>query len=334
MKRVLRLSARWLDLRLAPLYVRRAVEPNTLLAFVFHALCQDEREGRDGLVHPRYAVSVSFLARFVAYFVEEGYTFVTPGAVAEGLPEGGRYALLTFDDGYTGVLDALPVLARYDVPAACYVCTAPIHSGEAFWWDVLYRERSRQGYTPAAIDAEIRAYARRPPAAVRSGLIGAFGVDALRPRGRVDRPLTPGALRRLAADPLMTIGNHTRDHAALRHRTPAERQAQILGAQSDLMALLGYAPATFAYPDGVFSEDVAAEVGRLGMTTAFTVEPRINRLPLDGPALLTLGRFSPRSGEDPIRQARLFRSGAGLMNGYLALGRRWRRHFPKPGEAG
>src|SRR6185436_19033795 len=54
-----------------------------------------------------------------------------------------RSVLVTFDDGYRGVLDhALPILERYAIPAAVFVSAAPVLEGRHFWFDTLCR---RQG---------------------------------------------------------------------------------------------------------------------------------------------------------------------------------------------
>lgn len=322
MKRFLRQSAAWLDDRLAPVYLRFIREEAGVPAFVFHALYRDDAV--PGRVHPRYAAPVAFLERFLTCMIDAGYRFITLRELEAGA-EGERQAVLTFDDGYAGIREALPVLARLGIPAVCFVSTAYVGSGDAFWWDVVYRERSRQGMAPAAIEAELRGLAALPPEVLRERLAARFGAAALRPEGDEDRPLSPDELIALARTPGIEIGNHTRDHVVLRFRTPDERREQILGAQADLKRWLGAAPGAFAYPDGAFTRAVAADVAALGFSAAFTVEPRKIHRPVRGEDRFLLGRFSPRPPDDPARACRRFRAGTGLMRAYLSLGRTWHR---------
>ena len=51
-----------------------------------------------------------------------------------------RSVVVTFDDGYRGVLDhALPILERYGIPAAVFVAASPVLNGQHFWFDAMCR---------------------------------------------------------------------------------------------------------------------------------------------------------------------------------------------------
>ena len=49
-----------------------------------------------------------------------------------------RPVLITFDDGYRSVLTkGAPILQQYGLPAAVFVCTGPIETRRALWFDAV-----------------------------------------------------------------------------------------------------------------------------------------------------------------------------------------------------
>ena len=56
--------------------------------------------------------------------VSERFEVIAPSQVGAALARSGRYAAITFDDGYRDFLEeALPVLAAHEAPAALFVCS-------------------------------------------------------------------------------------------------------------------------------------------------------------------------------------------------------------------
>ena len=76
-------------------------------------------------------------------------------------------------------------------------------------------------------------------------------------------------LRELAADPLVTIGNHGHAHAHMAWMDPAAQRADIEKAAERFRAELGRAPELFAYPYGEISLALRQGVAELGFTAAF-----------------------------------------------------------------
>jgi peptidoglycan/xylan/chitin deacetylase (PgdA/CDA1 family) len=57
--------------------------------------------------------------------------------------------VVTFDDGYVNnLVNAKPLLERYDVPAAVFVAGGPSDEGLEFWWDELERLLLAPGVLP------------------------------------------------------------------------------------------------------------------------------------------------------------------------------------------
>jgi peptidoglycan/xylan/chitin deacetylase (PgdA/CDA1 family) len=97
------------------------------------------------------------LQRLVGALREEGPPRRLPGLETmadvcrgESLPR--RSVVLTFDDGYAdNLLNARPLLERYEVPATVYVTTGSVGGEREFWWDELQRHVLEPGTLPAMI---------------------------------------------------------------------------------------------------------------------------------------------------------------------------------------
>jgi peptidoglycan/xylan/chitin deacetylase (PgdA/CDA1 family) len=174
-----------------------------------------------------------------------------------------RPTLITFDDGYRGVLDcALPALERYHVPAVVFVCAGPVLSGSCFWFDVVCRASGE--------DAVLGA--RSAPYADWKTLVEGFETAA--PESDRHRPLTLDELKRLAASPLVEIGGHTMSHPTLALTPIDEQYREIVECRRTLQDTLGKPIDSFAYPYGSlpkdYTDDTAAVVRQAGFSLAFT----------------------------------------------------------------
>lgn len=297
MKRTLTRRIDWLDDRLAAATLGRRRERPALLAFVFHGVYESALEIGAETVWPTQPLLVRELSRFLEYFLASGYRFVAPADILRGLDPSGYYALLTFDDGYANNRRALPILRASSVPATFFISARHVAEGRAFWWDVVYRERRRRGVSMAIIEREIRSLKRRAAADIDSYLKRNFGASALEPVGDTDRPFTTRELSDFAADPLVTLGNHTADHVDLTHQTAATTAAEIAECQSFLRELTGTVPEILAYPNGWYDERSIAAARALGISLAVTVGHQKTRLPLTGNASMRIARAFIACGE-------------------------------------
>jgi len=68
-----------------------------------------------------------------------------------------RSVVVTFDDGYAdNLLNAKPLLERYDTPATVFIATGCVDEGREFWWDELDRLFLRAGRLPSALSLSVR----------------------------------------------------------------------------------------------------------------------------------------------------------------------------------
>lgn len=303
-------ALRRLDEQLALAHLAVVPERPALLAFMFHVLFESEAAMERQEVDPQQRITTEIFEQFVAYFLAHGYAFVTPAQVLAGLDPARKHALITFDDGYYNNRLALPILQRYSVPATFFISSHHVLTGQAFWWDVVYRGRQRQPLALAAQAAENALLKQLPHPEIEQYLRAHFGPDALQPVGDLDRPFTPAELRAFAQAPEVTLGNHTAHHAVLTNYAPAAAAHELATCQQDLLHLAGEMPLAVAYPNGNVSAAIATGAERAGLRLGATVQAGKNYLPFarHGVDLLQLKRFLLWGDRDVARQCALFRT--------------------------
>ncbi len=301
---------RWTDASIARVYLSLFRERNALMAFLFHSLFIDEREIERKLIDPLDRTTVDQFRELIEYYLKHDYKFVSPRDVLDGLDSRGKYAMLTFDDGYYNNLRALPVLEEYKVPALFFISTNHVQRNKLFWWDVVYRERAAQGASDDQIYDESLLMKSMRTEAIEEELLNRFGPDALTPRGDTDRPFTPSELREFASSPYVHLGNHTANHAILTNYTPDEMRRQLVTAQQALRDMTGVEPVSIAYPNGGMDDTVIQACREAGLKMGFTISPRKSHLPIDesNQGLFRLGRFVPHAHASMASQCRTYRS--------------------------
>jgi peptidoglycan/xylan/chitin deacetylase (PgdA/CDA1 family) len=273
-------------------------------------------------VHPQEAMTLADFDVLFEYFTGAGYRFVSVADIERGLDPSGRHVCITFDDGYASTARIVELLRRYSAPAAVFVSTGYVESGKRYWWDVVYEARSRRGASERDIGREIARLERAAPEVLDRHVVHEFGAAALEPRGDLDRPLTEGELRALAADEYVTIGNHTAEHVVLADRPAELVRRELSEAQMYFERTIGVTPTSVSYPEGAYDEAVIGIVRAMGFASAFSTLRRRERHPISTTRRYALGRFQLRRGSDLRRQLRALRSELRLADAARALTRR------------
>jgi peptidoglycan/xylan/chitin deacetylase (PgdA/CDA1 family) len=312
MSNVLGRALRRVDRLLAPVTARSA-EDQHLISFLFHTVCDDPNSHHSRQVDPHQGLTIAGLRKFIDYFLEHEFSFITPRDIP-ALQPSGRFAMMTFDDGYANNLLALPVLRSYHVPAVIYVSTNHVRYGKAFWWDVVYRNRHRQKRSESDIELERAVLKRKTVPEIEAYLTREFGAGWERPAGDLDRPLTPAELRDLAEEPLIEIGNHTADHAILTLCDSETMRSQIELAQSYLASETGSMPITISYPNGNYDKRVIVAAQACGLIHGITTLPHKNRVPFAEGERMTTGRYCVFFGPDLYLDLAVCRSSAQLYS--------------------
>jgi peptidoglycan/xylan/chitin deacetylase (PgdA/CDA1 family) len=323
-------ALRTLDERLACVCLPLTGEQSALLTFLFHGLFLDQEEIKDARMDPRQGITVQMFRRFVCHFQENGYQFVSPQDILDGLPPSGHYVLMTFDDGYYNNQRALPVLEEFQTPGIFFISTGHVKSGRAFWWGAVYREMRKRGRTDEETLRAIAFYKRYRTSEVESKVRAEFGDHALEPVSDLERPFRPAELAEFASHPLVHLGNHTRDHAILTNYSKMEIREQIQGAQDDIQEMTGRTPQVIAYPNGNESSGVIEIAREIGLRLGMICRSGKNRLPirLSANTAMILKRFTLLGSRDIGRQCRATRSGVSLYRILGALRARSRAGHP------
>src|SRR5689334_8694623 len=87
------------DAAVARAYLRLFRERGGVLTFLFHSLFRDRREVGEAarsLMDPLQRTTVAQFRELIEYFVRNGYRFIRPADLLNGLDPDGRYALVSF----------------------------------------------------------------------------------------------------------------------------------------------------------------------------------------------------------------------------------------------
>ena len=281
-----------------------------LISLLCHSVFTDRTDAHCRDLDPLEDLTLEDYERVFEHFGAAGYQFVGEDQVLAGLDPDGRFVWLTFDDGYYNNFRILPLLEKLKIPAQVYVSTDHVLEGKSFWWDALYRARSRQGRTQDEIHREAEALKRQTNRELEATLVGEFGSGVLTPASDTDRPMTAQEVRQLASHPLIRVGNHTSEHGVLTNYSLPEARWIIEKGESDLRRILGRPCRTFAYPNGDYSETMFETLQALGYAAAISCDFRRDSRAsvLAEKSRYRIGRFYLSGGWDLEAQCQMLRA--------------------------
>jgi peptidoglycan/xylan/chitin deacetylase (PgdA/CDA1 family) len=220
-------------------------------------------------------VTPHFLDAVLAHVVAKGYDLVSLSEAALRLkgeaPSERPFAVFTLDDGYEdNLVHAWPVFRRHGCPFTIFVAPAIIDGTCELWWRgleaVIAGAPQIRGVLDGSgfefdtlTDAGKRAAFKRLYWPVRNlpehrqrewirEFCAHHGVD-LAAQCRSEA-MTWDDVRRIAADPLCTIGAHTINHYAMARLPDEEALSEAVASKSRIEEELGRTPDVFAYPYG------------------------------------------------------------------------------------
>lgn len=216
-----------------------------------------------------------------------------------GRHRGRPVAAVTFDDGYADVYEtAWPVLRRKGIPAAVFVVTDHVSSGEPLLHDRLFHLLDAVRTWRRGDGGHLRTWLRE--AGVKDGRIVGLArlrtadtlarqilvslpsrqVRSICDRLEAERPglgARPDEWRLLSWEAVrtlhragITIGSHTRTHVRMPNEPEIRRQDEALASKRALEQALGCPVRHFAYPDGSFDGATLDAVATAGYERAYT----------------------------------------------------------------
>jgi peptidoglycan/xylan/chitin deacetylase (PgdA/CDA1 family) len=311
------------DQFLSAAQVRVHERKGSLLTLFFHGLLTADELARRA-AYPQQGTTPEFFGGLVEYFLNAGYRFISPEELDAGTDPRGKYAMLTFDDGYFNNSRAVPMLERFQVPATIFVSALHVKEGRGFWWETLYHVRSREGRTDEEIGQELRVLNGLRTPEILDRIAPELGEEIFTWRGDADRPLSAAELREISRHPLVHIGNHTADHDILTSCSQKEAEETIGNAQDILKEISGKPPVSIAYPNGRVNDRVCEIARAQGLKIGFAANRRKEYLPyaLSPERRMLLGRFPPLGSLAIQQQADYFRSDLMLVERLQSLKQR------------
>ena len=226
-----------------------------LTTFVFHEISDNPR------AHARETRTYSDTKTFERQieWIQKSFEVQDLRTDETDLSKGG--CLVTFDDGYEGVLgNALPILRSNGVPAVCFLNMATIHGEINSSAMAMYAAR-REGRPVNWADSNPSFY---------SHVAEKLNEEELNVLRDYQGPyLNEKQLEKLADDPLITIGDHLNNHWLLDVLTSEEINKELAKGSKELQNFRSYMH-VFAAPHGV-SQSVALEcLSSSGFCTVFS----------------------------------------------------------------
>lgn len=294
MRKILLSLLREADELISKTYLRLFEEKKSIISFMFHGIYKNKEEIDKEMVYYQQGITVSLFRKFVEFFLELGYSFISPDDILNGLDERKNQILITFDDGYFNNQLILPILREYAVPATFFISVNHIIEYKSFWSDVMYREARKRGTSVQKILGEIERFKTWKHEKIEKYLQNEIGEKAFVPLGEIDRPFTLSELKDFSKEPFVFLGNHTCNHAILTNYSTTEIKQEIIEAQKGIHSVTGVYPKAISYPNGNYSKEIIRISKESGLKLGTTVIPQKNNFPIDlqTDKVFSLGRFS------------------------------------------
>ncbi len=210
-----------------------------------------------------------------------------------------RTIAITFDDGYKdNYTVAYPILAKYELPATFFISSAYIESQKEFWWDKLIRFILTDTDLPGKLELKTvdKYWKIRQDNSEKQARLDFFmdvwgEIVQMHPNLREQvlseieewskhdnnkkpdhLPMSKTELVDLAQHPLITIGGHTNNHAALSYLEHDDQREEIQNGKQWLEELLKKPIAGFSYPNGSYNSDTLSLMAQSGFKYACTTE--------------------------------------------------------------
>jgi peptidoglycan/xylan/chitin deacetylase (PgdA/CDA1 family) len=261
------------------------------------------RPARQAAFQPNRHLEVTpdFLRATLCHLRSRDIDIISMDELHERLAQGRfdrRFAAFTLDDGYRDNVEfALPVLREFDAPLAVYVASDFAEGSGRLWWIALETVIAKAEQVEVQIgNAALRLDATTPAAKQAAfdrlhdwlrGLPGEHDlqreIEALCARYGVDIAalcrglcLSWDEVKRLAADPLVTIGAHTISHCNLARQNEEIAAQEMAVGRMRIEHALERPVLHFAYPYG--DREAAARrefalAAAAGFKTAVTTRP-------------------------------------------------------------
>ena len=210
-------------------------------------------------------------------FREHRYRFVSPAEAVAGLDPSGKYAMISFDDGYANNRRAFPRWKNSRFPCS-FRSQSIMCGGKTVLVGCVVSRSTRARVERQTTRRRAPSLKRLRTCEIEQRLVAGFGEKGFQTVSDTDRPFTPDELAGFARHPLVDIGNHTCDHAILTNYPLPDVGDEIGWAQDWLRGISGQTPQAIAYPNGNVSQLVLRTVQDVGIPLGLTGQPGRNSI--------------------------------------------------------
>jgi len=290
-------------------------------------------------------ITPAFLDMVIAHVVKEGYELVSLTEAAARLsgeaPAERPFAVFTLDDGYEdNFVHAWPVFRRHGCPFTIFVAPKIIDGTCELWWRGLEAVIAGALQVSGVLDGSGFELDTRSDASKQAAFKRLYwpvrNMEEHRQREWIrqfcthhgvdldvqcrSEAMTWDDVRKIAADPLCTIGAHTINHFAVARLPADEALAEATLSRSRIADEIGRVPEVFAYPYGDPGSAGPRDfdlIREAGFAAAVTTRKGLI-FPAHKDHLTALPRLSLNGGYQKLRYVDVLLSGSAfaLWNGF------------------
>lgn len=280
---------------LSPFILNFTKENNRVLIFYFHGIYESISQKELNHIDPQNNITVGKFIEFIEYFLHHNYIFIKPEDLLHELNKDQPYAMITFDDGYFNNTLAIDVLNKYRIPAVIFITTNNVYENKSFWWDIIYKYRIKEHKNFEVIRKEQSYLKKFKHEYIENYIEKNFGTISNKPWSDIDRPFNSAELYNISKNPLISIGNHTHNHAILTNYNDDEIKEEFSASNKFLFELTGSIPISMAFPNGNVNPSVLNIAEEAGFKFAFTTQNDVNILPSVDSGIISLNRFMTKN---------------------------------------
>lgn len=200
--------------------------------------------------------------KMVVYYKNKGYRFISIEELYTILSEKKqireKLVFVSFDDGWRGNLQLIPIIEKYNVPICIFVATEPLKSGN-YWWEYVKNERGLK-YMIGFKNLSYSKFYQELEGFKKRNILSRSSMT-------VDEMIT------ICKHPLITIQSHTVNHPILTNSPDDILEMELRDSKSQLEGLTDNRIFAFSYPNGSLSTR-EVDACKKHYKIAFTTEQR------------------------------------------------------------
>lgn len=244
-----------------PFFFRELIQRNKVTILLFHDISADK-------------------GSYVFPFLKKHYNIIALShyldAVKNGKPLPPKAMIITFDDGFVGNYQLLPLIRKFQIPITIFLCSDIIGTHRHFW----------SNHCEGVISDDDIDKLKELPNAERLDALRKYGFEQTREYEDI-QALTREQIEEMR--PWVDFQAHTCFHPILPQCDDETAKAEITLSKQHLERDFGFVIHTLAYPNGDYSSRDIRFAKEAGYTCAVTVDPGYNDLHTD---LFRLKRIS------------------------------------------